>query len=135
MDRSRLPQPWSPPQRGVLVVLCAGLLIYLSVRLWLHPAYVPRPMPDEAPRAAELAGRVDPNTADWPELAALPMLGEKRARQIVGYREQLKERSLQRLPFGSPRDLEQVPGIGPTIAEMLSPHLVFPADDFRQRTE
>ncbi|HEV2294047.1 MAG TPA: helix-hairpin-helix domain-containing protein [Tepidisphaeraceae bacterium] len=87
MIRLRPPELWTGSQRGVLVTLLGGLLIYLIIRLVLNPLYVSDPQPVRPSRYDELADKIDPNTADWQTLAALPGLGEKRARTIIQYRE------------------------------------------------
>ena len=65
---------------------------------------------------------IDPNTAPWWELTALPDIGEGTARKIVEYREAHADRSPV---FRRPDDLEPVPGIGPKTIERISSHLRF----------
>lgn len=65
---------------------------------------------------------VDPNTAPWWELTALPDIGEGTARKIVEYREAHADRSPV---FRRPDDLEPVPGIGPKTIRRISPYLRF----------
>ncbi len=84
------------------------------------------PQPEAGPRAADLADRVDPNTAEWESLAALPTLGEKRAKAIVAYREKYKPRQPGDVPFHVPEDLIVVRGIGFAMVNNLSPYLCFP---------
>ncbi len=61
---------------------------------------------------------VDVNTADWPELAQLPGIGETLARRIVAVRESSG-------PFRDFEDLRvRVRGIGPATLERIRPHLV-----------
>jgi competence protein ComEA len=73
----------------------------------------------EIDRAATLTARylVDINTAQWPELAELPDLGETLARRIV-------ESRAEAGPFGDHRDLLRVNGIGPRTLEKLRPYLM-----------
>ncbi|MCL6502570.1 MAG: helix-hairpin-helix domain-containing protein [Pirellulales bacterium] len=59
---------------------------------------------------------VDINTADWPELAQLPGIGEMLARRIV-------ESRRTHGPYLSHQDLRRVRGIGPATLERLRPHL------------
>ncbi len=59
---------------------------------------------------------VDINSADWPELAQLPGIGETLARRIVDARR-------QHGPFLSHQDLRRVRGIGPATLERLRPYL------------
>src|SRR5215212_8805838 len=79
--------PWTPSQRGVLLVFVSVLCVALGIRLFINRAYVSDPQPPRAARYDDLADRLDPNVADWQSLAVLPQLGEKRAREIVDYRE------------------------------------------------
>lgn len=71
------------------------------------------------PRVARF--QVDINTADWPELAQLPGIGETLARRIVQSRE-------QEGPFVDHGDLRRVRGIGPKTLEEVRPYLL-PAPD------
>ncbi len=117
---------WSPTHRAVVLLLLTGLAVLAAVRLLSHPTQLPDELPASAPRAHELADRLDPNVASWEELAALPNIGEKRARDIIDYRDAQLQRSPDRLPFNKPQDLQNVRGIGPAITNQLMPYLVFP---------
>ena len=68
----------------------------------------------EVPRTARF--EVDINTADWPELAQLPGIGETLARRIV---ESRQDAGL----FIDHEDLRRVRGIGPRTLERISPYL------------
>lgn len=71
---------------------------------------------DEAePQAASFL--VDINSADWPELAQLPGVGETLARRIVDSRHSDG-------PFLDHDDLRRVRGIGPKTVERLRPYLL-----------
>ncbi|MGE0609858.1 MAG: ComEA family DNA-binding protein [Pirellulales bacterium] len=59
---------------------------------------------------------VDINSADWPELAQLPDLGETLARRIVESRENDG-------PFHELQDLRRVRGIGPKTLDRMRPYL------------
>ena len=74
---------WNESQRRVLLVLLAILLAFLLTRYACNRMYVSDPQPEVTPRFDELADRIDPNTADWQTLAALPGIGERRARDVV----------------------------------------------------
>ena len=123
-DPARL--TWTLPQRRALLVLLLALLAFLVVRYAFNPAYVSDPQPQRPARADELADRIDPNTADWPDLAALPGIGEKRARDIVSYREDARRISGDDLVFARKEDLLRIKGIGPAMLEALEPYLIFP---------
>jgi len=90
--------------------------------------------------------RIDPNTAEWWELAALPGIGEVLAGRIVEHREQHRPEDAAARPVGvdqiagsatsaavervfrSVADLERVKGIGPKTAARLAPYLMFGPD-------
>ncbi|HEY1783980.1 MAG TPA: helix-hairpin-helix domain-containing protein [Pirellulales bacterium] len=60
---------------------------------------------------------VDINQADWPELTALPGVGETLAKRIVAVRR-------DRGPFADHNELGRVPGIGPRTLERVRPYLL-----------
>jgi competence protein ComEA len=60
--------------------------------------------------------QVDLNTADWPELAQIPHLGEVLSRRIVTYR-------VEHGPFASIDELDKIPGIGAKTLQTLRPYL------------
>ena len=64
-----------------------------------------------APAAAEVAGRIDVNSASAAELASLPGIGASKASAIMAERE--------KKPFASVDDLERVRGIGARTVEDL----------------
>ena len=119
---------WNDSQRRVLLVLLTVLLASLGTRYACNRMYVSDPQPEVSPRFDELADRIDPNTADWQTLAALPGIGERRARDVVEYRQ--RKRAEARDPalvvFDAPGDLLYVRGIGVAIVEALKPYLQFP---------
>jgi len=72
---------------------------------------------------------LDPNSAPWWELAALPHIGESLARRIVEQRERIrKDRALRPgdSVFRTPSDLLDVPGIGQPTLERIRAYLRFP---------
>ena len=119
-------QFWTPSQRGVLIafilILCSTLLLFLA----RDRMYVSNPPPAHAERYDDLADRIDPNTATWEELAVLPQIGEKRAKDIVAYRESFVARKPDGVAFARPQDLMEVKGIGAATLETLRSHLAFP---------
>jgi hypothetical protein len=119
---------WSLPQRRALVLLLAVLLVCLAIRFSLDRSYVSDPQPPEGSRAAELASRIDPNSAGWQTLSAIPTLGPKRAKDIVAFRDRLRATDPARVVFRGPTDLLQVRGIGAATMENLRPYLLFPSD-------
>jgi hypothetical protein len=119
---------WTLPQRRALLWVLTTFGLILGVRLACNPAYVSDPQPDEPPRYHDLADRIDPNTADWQTLAALPTLGEKRARAITDYRDERLRARPGETVYKAPRDLMAVRGIGAAMVVTLRPYLVFPTD-------
>jgi DNA uptake protein ComE-like DNA-binding protein len=118
-------RPWSLEHRQVLIALLCVMLVYLIARLILNPAYVSNPQPHVPARANEVEDRIDPNTADVATLAALPLIGEKRARDVVTYREQYVAEHPGKLAFEKPNDLLHIRGIGPAMLEQIQPYLIF----------
>src|SRR5690349_12854617 len=90
---------WTLSQRRAIALLAAGLLLWLIFLTARDRLHLPNPQPPRGVRADELADRIDPNTADWPTLATLPQLGEKRAKLIVAYREEHAKRQPNRPAF------------------------------------
>ena len=124
MAHPRLPRLWSSGHRPVVVALLAALLLGLTLARWRDPTAVPDP-PADGPRAAELATRLDPNTADAAALSALPGLGEARARAIVDYRSAYAARHAGAPPFHAAHDLLPVKGVGLSTVDNLEPYLTF----------
>lgn len=125
-----------PPYRLTVVtyaLLAVALAVCLLARVRL-PLVLGASVPVEPQRIAVVERRVDPNTASWAELAALPGIGEALAKRIVAYREehQPSAPSADRV-FRSPADLEPVKGIGPRLIERMTPHLRFGDDADRER--
>jgi DNA uptake protein ComE-like DNA-binding protein len=120
---------WTVGQRRALLGLLTVLLLVLILRYALNPAYVPKAQPQSGARSAELASRLDPNSADWQTLAAIPSLGEKRAREIVAYRDKVHATDSTAVVFRTADDLARVRGIGKATVENLRPYLLFPTSD------
>ena len=120
---------WTDSQRRVLLVLLTVFLVFLAARYAFNTMYVSDPQPEVPSRFDELADRIDPNTADWQALAALPGLGERKARDIVDYRERkrVEAHDPALVVFDAPGDLLYVRGVGVAIIEGLKPYLQFPA--------
>ena len=112
-------------QRRALFALLVGLLGAAGLLAWRRPAFVDDPQPVTGARAGELQSKIDPNHADAQTLAALPGVGEKRARAIVAYRVRRAERG-EATPFKSPRDLLRIDGIGAKLAAQMEIFMAFP---------
>jgi competence protein ComEA len=117
---------WTRQQRVVLGAIVLILCAAFAARAWRNPQRVGDPTDPAGPRAAELLSKIDPNTADWPAWAALPLIGEKRARQIVEFRDKWAADHPGEIPFATPQDLTRVKGIGKATVETLAPYLAFP---------
>jgi len=117
---------WTTPQRRALLFLVGVFWVFLGIHWACDRAYLPEGLDVPAPRAADLADRIDPNTADWETLAAIPGLGEKRAKVIVAYREKALAAGRGPLVFRVAFDLTRIRGIGRSTASNLEPYLIFP---------
>jgi Helix-hairpin-helix motif len=117
---------WTGQQRTIIVTLLIALLMYLSVRRALHGTFIPDPQPLEGSRAADLADRLDPNSANQAEIAAIPGVGEKLAGAIVEYRQEFIRVHSGQLPFHDPTDLLAIRGVGVAKMEAMQPYLLFP---------
>jgi Helix-hairpin-helix motif len=120
------PMLWNAGQRRTLIILLLIFGAYLTYRYFANPQFVPESFDADGPRHAELLSQVDPNTADWQTLAAIPNLGEKRAQAIVAYREKQASKVADGIVFKSVDDLRAIRGIGPATAQNLKPYLLFP---------
>jgi Helix-hairpin-helix motif len=117
---------WTPSQRRGLIVILAIVLPILTIFYITHRRYIPDPQPAQGPRYADLADKIDPNTADQATLAAIPTLGDKRAATIIAYRDQYTAAHPGSIAFPTPESLMAVKGIGPAMTENLRPYLTFP---------
>ena len=101
---------FSPSQLRGAVVLTLILGVLVGVRYWLFQPPARSPVP--------VSAAVNPNTAGIQELAALPGIGETRARALVAYRE-------AHGPLTRVEDLDPIPGFGPLTLKRLAPHITF----------
>jgi DNA uptake protein ComE-like DNA-binding protein len=120
---------WTRRQRAVLASIVLILCAAFFVQALRHPTRIDDPPAPTGDLANALATRIDPNTADWPAWAGLPLIGEKRAREIVAFREQWRIDHPDQLPFEKPEDLTRIKGIGKATVETLKPYLIFPPAD------
>lgn len=105
-----------------LLLLLAVAFFYLCITL---PAREPV---DLAPNSDSPALKgLNPNTAEWFELAQLPGIGETLARRFIEYRESRADPVAPDTPvFRSAADLDGVPGVGAKTIQRLAPFLRFP---------
>ncbi len=93
------------------VKIAAGLVAILGFTLW----WVGEPVPDFS---AQATYRMDVNHADAATLELLPGVGPALAGRLVEDRD-------RRGPFRDGADLQRVHGIGPVIADAISPHVQY----------
>ena len=115
---------WTRRQRLVLAIVVMALALIFGLRAIRNPARVSNPQGD-GELANDLATRIDPNTADWPAWAALPLIGEKRAKEIVAFRESWQTDHPGETCFEKLEDLTRVKGIGKETIKTLAPYLYF----------
>jgi len=72
-----------------------------------------------------LAEKINPNDAPVASLLRLPGIGPARAQAIVLYREDFTKDQRPGLAFRSPKDLQNIKGIGPKIVENMTTWLQF----------
>lgn len=120
---------WTDRQRSALTLLLFILILGLLFRYSQNRAYTSLDQPDAAARAAEVLDRIDPNTADWPTLAALPVIGPSIAHKIVEERESFRASHAGRKPYQRVEDLLRVKGIGQATIKNIEPFLIFPDSD------
>lgn len=125
-DPDLRPRPFTLRQRRGLLLLCGAMLVCVFIGLLLNRSFVDDPIPNRAERYLELQDKIDPNDADVALLAALPALGERRAADIVAFREKQRETTPGRAVFRRPEDLMQIRGIGGAIVDQVRPYLRFP---------
>ena len=109
----------------VCYALLGLLFLYVVVARYVYPLALSDSI-EVVGKADEVEQRIDPNAADWPELARLPGIGEVLSKRIIQYRQEHSAGARQPV-FQSPQDLEAVSGIGPKLAERIGPFLKFSA--------
>lgn len=105
---------------------CGTLLLCLTAALLWVGLRTPRPADPQVPPPPSLS-YVNPNSAPWWELTALPQIGEGLARRIIDLRDSGGETvSDGETPlFACPADLAKVRGIGPKTVMRVAPHVWF----------
>jgi hypothetical protein len=116
---------WTPAQRGVLIAFVLVFCGLLLTKVYLNRQYISNPPPAAAARPGQTADQLDPNFASWQDLSVLPQLGEKRAKEIVAYREQFRADRRGETAFARAEDLLKVKGIGAAMVDTLRPYLTF----------
>lgn len=108
-------------QATIAVLTVAALLALIG--FWIYQGGHSGKLIDidhQPPASVEFV--VNINTADWPEFAQLPGIGETLARRIIESRQKDG-------PFDKPEDLRRVRGIGPKTLEKIRPFLLKTAPD------
>ncbi len=116
---------WTTSQRKALLTLGVVLAMFLTIQWLREPVDLADPLPNDGPRVEEIMNRLNPNTADAAALSAIPNLGEKRAAEIIGYRENFIRQHPNSSAFNSTDDLRNIKGFGPATAANLAPYLMF----------
>lgn len=119
-------QPWKPRQRVAVMLLCGMIVTVALCRYAFNRSYISDPQPLHPLKEDDLADRIDPNTADAPTLSALPLIGDKRAEDIVKFRDRYVASHPGRRAFEKPADLLLIHGIGQATINQLKPYLIFP---------
>ena len=112
-----------------------GLLFLVTLTIGVVRIATPTNLGRNHPKAPAIRSGIDPNSARWFELAQLPGIGESLAKRIVDYRESRRSASPNSDPpqFTAANDLLPVSGIGPRTLARISPFLIFPPPQERQR--
>jgi competence protein ComEA len=92
------------------------LAVACTVSLWRYFDSAPAPARVSGRAAAAAEYRIDLNRADAARLDLLPGIGPVTSGAIVRYRQ-------EHGPFGSLKELERVPGIGPKKIERIQPYV------------
>ena len=113
---------WDVPSRRCGLIAC-GLLPAMIVLTLAHAA-----APTASGVPATTVHSLDPDTAPWWELTALPRFGPALAFEVVRYRESVRKDApdpLNARVFNHPADLAKVRGIGPVTVRRIAPYLRF----------
>lgn len=121
-------RPWNSSQRVAVFVILLVVIVVALGRWTVNRSYVSDPQPDRPAKYDELADRIDPNTADAATLSALPLIGDRKARDIIKYREEVQARSPGKPAFQEARDLLKIKGIGVSTVNQLERYLIFPRE-------
>ena len=121
----RRKQIWTPSQRKAILALTLPLLIFLLMGIMRRPFLVGDPPPESSARGQDIANRLDPNTATAEELSAIPNLGEKKAHEIVEFRDSFYSHHVDKTAFVRGEDLMQIKGFGVGTVKNLEPYFAY----------
>ena len=116
---------WTVGHRWVVLAMLILVAAFLLFERFHEPVIIPDP-PRDGPRAAKVADKLDPNTATAADLASIPELGEKRAAEIVVYRDEAQRKHPGVVVFRDSKDLLVIKGIGVGTVRNMEPYLTFP---------
>lgn len=120
---------WTARQRGALGVVVGVLVLGLAGWYGGNRVRVSDPQDEIGGRAGEVVDRIDPNTADWETLAALPVIGKAMAQRIVEEREAYRTAHPGQRAYTKVEDLLRVKGIGEATIRTIEPYLAFEQTD------
>ena len=126
VDRANFDLSFSDGQRRTITAALFVAIVWGGWRLYHNLVTIPDPQSPQGDRYADLADRIDPNTAEAADLATIPGLGAKRAKTLVEWRTTAQQREGQAVVFRRPEDLYKVKGIGPALVDQMRPYLIFP---------
>ena len=111
-------RPWelTPQDQRVVAFLSSIALVAIGTYWISHGGHQGRLVHIDYAERLTYQYSIDVNSADWPEFAVLPGIGETLARRIVHSRQVDG-------PFRSADDLQRVKGIGPKLLERMLPYL------------
>lgn len=101
------------PTVATMVGVC---LLAILGRWGCHALRGSAPIRFDRAEPLQIDFQVPINSADWPEFALLPGIGQTLAERIVEYRQ-------QHGPFASVEHVERVKGIGPKTMQRIRPML------------
>lgn len=109
-------------QHAAAFILAAGLVVGSLAASIGYPCRLGAGVTG-GPEARRIKTGVDPNVAQWPELAQLPGIGPSLAKRIVAFREQRRPLPPNGRVFETPADLVGVKGIGTKTMARVRPFL------------
>ena len=107
----------------LLLIVLTGTSIYRLIES-RHKAVVSLNIVNN--NADNLVDKINPNEASWASMARLPGIGMSKAKAIVRYRQQWREKYIDgEKPFKEGNDLCMIKGIGEKTVEKINEYLYF----------
>ncbi|MCC6326750.1 MAG: hypothetical protein DCC43_10790 [Candidatus Brocadia sp.] len=110
----------SPTKRQLIVIYFLATTLFIATIIKIGMDYhwwLPETEIVSTLKPEDIKVKLDVNTSPWYELVLLPKLGEAKAKAIVAYREKHGN-------FKTLDELNKVKGIGASITEAISDHLI-----------